>query len=193
MTSRDLSSEIPGSRHGEQYRRAEDDEYDEDEDDYDFYSTGSVASTADDMVEEMGRRYANKGYGETPLPRGDQLAQQNERDLHNLMLYLYQDRLYVSSLEEPRNVLDVKCGQLGLWAKNMAECYPNAEITAMDVSRVDNENLPNLEFVLQSFNQEWTLDDRTNLYGKFDFIHARHIFAGSSDYPEFYRQCFEYV
>lgn len=101
------------------------------------------------------------------------------------------DRLYTAPIEQPKNVLDVRTGMNGLWARNMADMFPDAQITGFDQFVPSTEGRPNLSFILQSYNDTWILDEITQVYGKLDFIYARALFAGSEDYAEFYRQCFE--
>lgn len=162
-----------------------------DEEEYDFGSVHSLASTAHDMVEEHGRRYPNYRYGSSPFPRGDHLAEENEYALYNLTYKVYRGKLYLAPIEQPQNVLDVRCGQNGLWAKSMSDTYPDAQITGMDVTTPKTEGRPNLEFCLQSFNDEWILDEVLQIHGKFDFIFAQSLFGSSQDFPTFYKRCFE--
>lgn len=163
------------------------------EEEEDWTSAWSLASTSHDLVLEHGRRFPNYRYGSQHFPRGDTLAAQNEAALHNLLLYLYEDRLFTSPIEHPRNVLDIRCGQYGLWAKNMADTFSDTQVTGLDVFMPDTEGRQNLHYILQSYNDAWILDEVTQTHGKFDLIYARSLFAGSQNFPEFYQQCFEYV
>lgn len=162
-----------------------------DEDEYDLSSVRSLASTAHDMVEEHGRRYPNYRYGSSPFPRGDLLAEENEYALYNLTYKIYRGQLFLAPVAQPQNVLDVRCGQNGLWAKSMADMYPDAQITGMDVTTPKTDGQPNLEFCLQNFNDEWILDEVLQAHGKFDFIFAKSLFGSSQDFPAFYKRCFE--
>lgn len=159
----------------------------------DMSSAYSLASTAHDLVIEHGRRYANYRYGSSPFPQGDKIAEQNEIDLFNLIFTVYRGRLFLAPIEEPRNVLDVRCGQGGLWVKTMADKYPEAQVSGMDVTMPETEGHPNLEFFLQNFNDEWILNEVLQAHGKFDFIFAKSIFGLSQDYSLLYQRCFEYV
>lgn len=163
---------------------------DDDDDATDLSSAFSLASMSADYMIEHGRHFPNRD-GSSPFPRGDDQGRANEIALHNLMFQLYDGRLYAAPIQRPRNVLDVRCGKQGLWAKNMADVYPEAQITGTDVFPVDTEGRDNLEFIYQSYNDQWILDEILQQYGKFDFIYARHLFATSQDYPDFYKQCLE--
>ena len=156
----------------------------------DWSSAYSLASTSAEYMIEHGRQFPNRD-GTSPFPRGDQVAKENELALHNLMLYLFDDRLYNASIEKPRNVLDVRCGTRGLWAKSMADWFSEAQITGIDIFPVDTEGRENLQFLIQSHNDQWILDEILQQFGKFDFIYARHLFASSRNYPELYKQCLE--
>lgn len=182
---RDLPDHIPGSGHGLGYNIFSEEEID-------LTSSYSLASTANDLVLEHGRRYPNFRYASSPFPQGDEVAQQHEIALHNAILFMLHDKLFMSPIEQPRNVLDVKCGKLGLWSRNMAETYPDAQVSGMDVTKPNFRDLENCEFVLQSFGDHpWILDEITQAYGKFDLIYGRHLFAGCTDFPLFFQQCFE--
>ncbi|KAK5093679.1 hypothetical protein LTR70_005678 [Exophiala xenobiotica] len=141
-----------------------------DDDDTDHSSAYSLASLPTEYMIEHGRHFPNRD-GLSPFPRGDDVARANELALHNLMFHL--------------------CGKQGLWAKNMADLLPEAQITGIDVFPLDGEGRENLGFVLQSHNDQWILDEILQQFGKFDFVYARHLFASSQDYPEFYKQCLE--
>jgi len=159
----------------------------------DISSAYSLASTAEDLVLEHGRRYPNYRYGSSPFPRGDRIAEENEFALYNLLFALFKGRLFLAPVEQPKNILDVRCGQAGLWAKNMADTFPDAQVTAMDLTLPRPESHPNLEFYLQSLNDEWILDEVLQAHGKFDFIFGKSLFGSSQDFPLFYKRCFEYV
>lgn len=163
----------------------------EEDDEYDMASARSLISTANDLVLEYGRRYPNYAYGSQLFPRGDAMADRNEMALHNLLLHLYDNKLFISDIESPRNILDVRCGTNGLWARNMADAFPEAQVTGLDVFPLRSEGQENLQFIMQNYNDQWILDEVIQAHGKFDFINARALFAGSRDYPAFYAQCFE--
>lgn len=182
----DLPDLIPGSGTGIGYSPPRE------EDDVDFSSAYSLATTPDDLVLEHGRRYQSYRYGSSPFPRGDKLAIENEEWLHRLMLFLLDDKPFIAPLvNPPRNVLDVRCGMAGYWAKLMADSYEDCQVTGLDVSRVNNDGRANLDFLVQSYNDEWILDEVIQAHGKFDLIYARQLFATSNDFPQFYKQCFE--
>ncbi|KAK5069452.1 hypothetical protein LTR64_008133 [Lithohypha guttulata] len=163
------------------------------DEDVDYRSAWSLASTHADLVYEYGRRFPNYRYGSQPFARGDELASRNERVLHLLMLHLYDNKLYTAPIEDLRNVLDVRCGMHGLWARNMADLFPEAQVTGFDQFIPDTEGRENLSFILQSYNDSWILDEITEVHGKLDFVYARGLMAGSQNYPEFYKQCFEHL
>lgn len=161
-------------------------------DDYiDLSSIYSIASTANDLVLEHGRQFPNYRYMSSPFPRGDRMAEEHETSLHNLKLRIFDDKLYTAPIENPRNILDVRSGQLGLWVKTVAEIHEDAQVTGLDVFTPDAEGRENVKFILQNFNDDWILDEITQSFGQLDFIYARSLFGSSSNYPHFYRQCLE--
>jgi len=161
-----------------------------DEDEMYASSAYSLASISNEYMIEHGRHFLSRD-GSSPFPRGDEVARENEIALHNLMFHLYDTRLYEAPIEKPRNVLDVRCGTQGLWAKTMADKFLDAQITGIDIFPLDAEGRQNLQFLMQSHTDQWILDEVLQQFGKFDFIYARHLFASSRDFPDFYRQCLE--
>lgn len=161
-----------------------------DDDDADHGSAYSLASIPTEYIIEHGRHFPNRDV-QSPFPRGDDVGRENELAMHNLMFHLYDGHLYEAPIQPPRNVLEVRCGKQGLWAKNMADVFPEAQITGIDIFPLDGEGRENLEFVLQYHNVQWILDEILQQFGKFDFIYARHLFASSQDYPDLYKQCLE--
>lgn len=157
----------------------------------DLSSVYSIASTAHDLVLEHGRQFPNYRYMSSPFPRGDRIAEEHETLLHALLLRIFDDKLYTAPIEQPRNILDVRSGQHGLWAKTVAELHEDAQVTGFDSFTPDTEGRENLKFILQNFNDEWILDEVTQSYGKLDFIYARSLFGSSQNYPHFYKQCLE--
>jgi hypothetical protein len=157
----------------------------------DLSSIYSITSTANDLVLEHGRQFPNYRYMSSPFPRGDRIAEEHETLLHNLLLCIFDNKLYTAPVENPRNILDVRSGQQGLWAKTVAELHEDAQVTGLDVFTPNTEGRENLKFILQNFNDDWILDEITQSYGKLDFIYARTLFGSSQNYPHFYTQCLE--
>lgn len=157
------------------------------ETDYDDNDTSfTLASTIHDFSFEHGRRYPSYRYGSNPFPL-DELTVKNEKILHHLMLYLLDNKHYLSPLTDPQTILDVRCAQ-GIWAEDMADIFPDAEIVAMDTTPRERSTFPNVSYLVQSIHEEWILDQPDM---KFDFVFARCVFAATGDFAQFYKQAFQ--
>ena len=143
-------------------------------------STKSIKSQIPEPMLEHGRYYANATYF---MPCDD-----NEQTRLAVM-----DQIYLSMLDNQLSlgrisptadrILDLGTG-IGDWAVAVAERFPNAEVTATDISSV---SLPpvapgNVTFELDDAQKEWT-------YNKpFDFIHIRGLAGSFSDWDEIYAE-----
>ncbi|KAI7768232.1 hypothetical protein LZL87_014078 [Fusarium oxysporum] len=82
-------------------------------------------------------------------------------------------------------VLDVGTGT-GIWAIDMADAYPSAEITGTDISPIQPAWVPpNCQFHIEDAQLEWTYRPES-----FDFVHIRALYGSISDWGELYRQAF---
>lgn len=182
FSKEDDMSNLPDEIPVDEYVRGYDPEYDDESTDSAF----TLASTTYDFSYEHGRRYQSYRYGSHPFPYDEQSVR-NDRIMHHMYLFLFDNRLFVSPIHNPENILDVKCGQ-GLWAENMADAFPDTNIVAMDTTPMTRSTYPNLSYVVQSFTDEWVLDVPDM---KFDFIFARNCFAQSVEFDDLYQQAFE--
>lgn len=94
------------------------------------------------------------------------------------------DKLFFAPLS-PTCVLDVGTGT-GIWAIDMADAYPEAEVTGTDLSPIQpNYVPPNCRFEIADADEEWTFRQ------KFDLIHTRVMNDTSlKDWAHFYREAF---
>ena len=98
------------------------------------YDSRSITSSIYDYEYENGRRYHSYKAGSYPLPNDEK--ELDRIDLkHHIMLLLCDGHLHVAPLHKPRRVLDVGTGT-GIWAIEMGEQYPDAEIHGIDLSPV---------------------------------------------------------
>jgi trans-aconitate methyltransferase len=105
-----------------------------------------------------------------------------------LWLMLLGGEYHLAPLNNPQKILDLGTGT-GLWAVNMADKYPSAQVVGIDLSPVQPQfTPPNCEFQIDDFNQDWTWPDDS-----FDLIHGRLLLASVSDYPQFFQQGFAAV
>ena len=89
--------------------------------------------------------------------------------------------------ESPHRILDVGAGT-GIWAIDMGDRYPSAEIIGVDI----NPNMPayvppNVRFEVEDVEKTWT--HRL----PFDYIHCRYMTGAISNWPKLIAQCFEFV
>ena len=90
--------------------------------------------------------------------------------------------------KEPERILDVGTGT-GIWAMEMGDMYPAAEITGSDLSPVQPEWVPpNVKFEIDDVRDTWTYPP-----DHFDFIHARTMAGSILDWPAFLRQCYTHL
>ncbi|KAK2666867.1 hypothetical protein RAB80_017288 [Fusarium oxysporum f. sp. vasinfectum] len=101
------------------------------------------------------------------------------------MVMLKDDKLFDAPITRPFRVLDVGTGT-GIWAIDMADAYPSAEITGTDVSPIQPAWVPpNCQFHIEDAQLEWTYRPES-----FDFVHIRALYGSISDWGELYRQAF---
>jgi len=153
---------------------------------HEYYAdtSGTLASSTHDFVYEYGRRYHGYRDGKHIFPNDDVNAQ-NEEIAHALFLRRLDDKLFMSPIQQPRQILDIGTG-IGLWALDMADRYPNAHVRATDLTPLDIRGLPpNLEFLVEDVDSDWIPEK------KYDFVHLRSLFGAQITWPKLYRQIFE--
>ena len=150
-------------------------------------SAFSQASSIHNFRLENGRRYHEYKEGH-PFPH-DQVSRENEVSLHHLVLLILDHRLFLSPIDEAslRCVADVGTGE-ALWAENVAQRYPDAQVVGFDTVQRDRSILPNCSFIEQDVTEEWVLNNPSM---QFDLVHIRNLFVGVKDWKRVYQQCFE--
>jgi SAM-dependent methyltransferase len=148
-------------------------------------------------VYENGRRYHAYRSGQYVLPNDE--AEQERLDLqHHIWRLLLHGKLYTAPLKIPEpgeklsdqeggadfRVLDLGTGT-GIWAIDMADEFPRANVFGVDLSPIQPEWVPgNCRFHVDDFEDEWTYRPDE----KFDYIHGRAISGAVADWAEFYKQ-----
>ncbi|KAH6692570.1 S-adenosyl-L-methionine-dependent methyltransferase [Plectosphaerella plurivora] len=165
------------------------------ESDTDSRYTSSVTSSIYHYQYENGRRYHAYREGQYVLPNDDQ-EQERLNLQHHIWRLLIGGRLYTAPLTLPKNgdddadsfrILDLGCGT-GVWAIEMADEIPAADVFGVDLSPIQPEwTPPNCRFHVDDFEQEWTYTPSE----RFDFIHGRALSGASGDWPRFYAQVME--
>ncbi|KAI5817571.1 S-adenosyl-L-methionine-dependent methyltransferase [Pyronema omphalodes] len=165
---------------------------DEDKDDY--LSTGyntstvSLSESLNQYIYENGRRYHSYfGCDKNPHPTDE--MEQDRLDLHHEMVYLlYGRKLHFAPIENPHRILDVGTGT-GIWAIDMADQYPMAEVIGVDLSPIQPAWVPpNCKFEVDDVELEWTYQPDF-----FDFIHVRNLGQAITSYPRLLQQIYRCV
>ncbi|KAK3326182.1 S-adenosyl-L-methionine-dependent methyltransferase [Apodospora peruviana] len=142
------------------------------------FSTISLQSSIYHYVEENGRTYHRFREGKYPLPNDQQ--EQDRLDLqHALFVITTHGKLFLAPIgDSPQNVLDIATGT-GVWAIEMAQQFPDAQVTGTDLSPIQPQYVPpNCQFEIDDAEDEWAFST------KFDYIHGRALLSCFKD-PSF--------
>jgi len=113
---------------------------------------------------------------------------------HRMLRFVYGGKNYVGPVNDvlapsrrrQRRVLDCGTGS-GLWASEMADEFPHAQIIGVDVAPIQPEEVPvNCSYEIY----DMTKGRRLLPYdaGYFDLVHMRSIYTGITDYPALLRE-----
>ncbi|RJE25347.1 Methyltransferase [Aspergillus sclerotialis] len=135
-------------------------------------STQSLSSSVLNYQYENGRRYHAFREGEYPIPNDE--VEQDRMDLnHHIHRLVVGGDLYRAPIDPSEmRILDLGTGT-GIWAIEMADEFPGANVTGTDLSPIQPGLLPsNCRFEVDDFESDWDFSK------PFDFIHVRNL-AGS--------------
>ncbi|TEA10582.1 Secondary metabolism regulator laeA [Colletotrichum sidae] len=148
--------------------------------------SASLASSAVEYPTEYGRRYHAFRPGSYFMPNDE--VEMDRLDLsHAITLKLYDYRMYLSPLEKDKvfKILDIGTGT-GIWAMEMGDLFPNAEVYGNDLSPIQPDWVPpNVKFEIDDVESEW-LDDR-----KYDFILCRYMVGSIADWPKLVKNIYD--
>ncbi|KAI0869801.1 hypothetical protein GGS24DRAFT_477617 [Hypoxylon argillaceum] len=143
-------------------------------------STRSITDLDVDYVIENGRRYCGSYY----MPN-DEDEQVRLQLLNQVYLKVFDAELTTVPLECPTSILDVGTG-VGEWAIDMAEMYPECEVTGTDISNIFERRVPqNVYWEVDDAELEW---ERPPDY--YDLVHLRDMTGAFTDWEAIYRSAF---
>ncbi|KAI5796057.1 S-adenosyl-L-methionine-dependent methyltransferase [Pyronema domesticum] len=140
-------------------------------------STASLTSSVQKYLFENGRRY-HAYYGTDKYIQPTDEIEQDRLDLHHEIQRLgLNNKLHEAPLTEPHRILDIGTGT-GIWAIDMADRYPMAEVIGIDLSPIQPSWVPaNCRFEVDDAMQDWTFKSNW-----FDLIHIRNCSTGISNW-----------
>ncbi|PWW76949.1 S-adenosyl-L-methionine-dependent methyltransferase [Tuber magnatum] len=162
----------------------------QDDSDEDYFSndvseTTSLNSSILDYEYENGRRYHRYRQGSYPMPN-DETEQDRLDMMHHIYLMMLDGKLHIAPIgDNPQKILDVGTGT-GIWAIDIANEYPSAEVIGTDLSPIQPQWVPpNCRFEVDDAASPWTFAPDS-----FDFIHSRHLSGALADWPEYIKQIY---
>lgn len=148
-------------------------------------STDSLTSSVLNYEYENGRRYHAFRSGQYFLPNDE--AEQDRLDLtHHILSLLLGGDLFKAPITEPKRILDIGTGT-GIWAIDIADTFPAAEVIATDLSPIQPKWIPpNLEFQVDDAEA-----DRWSFSKPFDYIHLRNLGGSIADWPKLIKNVYD--
>jgi SAM-dependent methyltransferase len=148
----------------------------------------SIASEIRKGIEENGRLYPAYGKNAYGLPIDEN--EQDRGDLQHCKFTLcLNGKFHLAPIAEaPQKILDLGTGS-GIWAIDMADKHPSAEVIGTDIAAVQPSWVPpNCRFELEDAENDWPYKNDS-----FDFIHGREFLLAIRDWDRLIEQCFEHV
>ncbi|KAF2963727.1 hypothetical protein GQX73_g9836 [Xylaria multiplex] len=143
-------------------------------------STRSITDLDVDYVFENGRRYCGPYY----MPN-DEDEQVRLQLLNQVYLKVFDGDLTTVPLESPTAILDIGTA-VGEWAIDMAEMYPDCEVTGTDISNIFERRVPQNIF--------WEIDDAELEWERppdhYDLVHLRDMTGAFADWEAIYQSAF---
>ncbi|PBP23462.1 methyltransferase domain-containing protein [Diplocarpon rosae] len=149
-------------------------------------ASSSISSSIRDFAFENGRRYHKFREGSYNFPN-DPSEQDREDMKHAMMVNLLGGRLHFAPIgENPQNILDMGTGT-GIWAIEMGDLYPGANILGVDLSPIQPEWVPaNVKFMVDDVESPWLKPPNY-----FEYIHARHTVMAIRNWPLLMKRALE--
>ena len=108
---------------------------------------------------------------------------------YEILKYAFSGRNYFAPLENPKRILDIGTGT-GLWAMEMGDEFPDAEVQATDLSPIQPSDVPvNVRFFIDDASEkDWAVPE-----AHFDYIHTRVLLGSFTDFREIIQRAFFYT
>ncbi|KAF4335839.1 methyltransferase [Fusarium beomiforme] len=148
----------------------------------------SIGSSVRDYMFENGRRYHSFRAGAYNFPNDD-IEQEREDMKHAMVRLLSGQKLHFAPIDENlQNVLDIGTGT-GIWAIEMGEQYPSANVLGIDLSPIQPTWLPpNVHFMVDDVESPWL-----HPQNHFDYVHSRHTVQGIKDWPQLFSNALQHI
>lgn len=148
----------------------------------------SIGSSVRDYMFENGRRYHSFRAGAYNFPNDD-VEQEREDMKHAMVRLLSGQNLHFAPLgDNPQNILDIGTGT-GIWAIEMGEQYPSANVLGIDLSPIQPTWLPpNVHFMVDDVESSWL-----HPQNHFDYVHSRHTVQAVKDWPRLFDSALEHM
>ncbi|RDL40162.1 uncharacterized protein BP5553_00141 [Venustampulla echinocandica] len=152
--------------------------------DYDSRASTSISSSVRDYAFEHGRRYHQYRAGQYQFPN-DEPEQEREDMKHSMVVHLCGGKLHYAPLKNPQQIIDLGTGT-GIWAIDMGDEYPSAQVLGTDLSPIQPSFLPpNVRFMVDDAESPWF-----SAPDSLDFVHARNMCAAIKDWPQLLSQAY---
>ncbi|CAG8982265.1 hypothetical protein HYALB_00004499 [Hymenoscyphus albidus] len=150
--------------------------------------TETLASRIARGVEEHGRTYAAYGNEEYGLPIDEEELDRIDMS-HAKYVMLLEKKYFLAPIPaEPQSILDLGTGT-GIWAINVADVYPSAEVLGLDIAPTQPQWVPpNCRFEIDDIEMPWTLEENS-----YDLIHARDLLLSVRDFPKLIKQSYDHI
>ncbi|OTA99031.1 hypothetical protein M426DRAFT_325493 [Hypoxylon sp. CI-4A] len=152
-------------------------------------STNSVTASILEYRTIKGRTYHSDKHESKYFTPNDEQQMESQDITHHYLTVLLDDKLFLAPIRgDIEKVLDIGTGT-GIWAIDMGDQFPNAEITGTDLSPTQPLWVPpNVKFEIDDCTKTWTWPHDT-----FDFIHLRYLFGAIQDWNGLFRQAYDCV
>jgi len=147
----------------------------------------SISSAVRDYAFENGRRYHKFREGAYNFPNDD--SEQDREDMkHAMMVNLCQRLHFAPLVEGGGNILDMGTGT-GIWAIEMGDLYPGANVLGVDLSPIQPEWVPpNVKFMVDDVESPWLRP-----LNHFHYIHARHTVMAIKNWPRLMKRVLDHL